>query len=72
MKKVKKKGEFGYIDQTKILRLLATLALLLVVAVILYTGFLKYHSTQNVFTVMAIVSVIPTAKIAVSYLVVMK
>lgn len=72
MKKVKKKGEFGYIDQTKILRLLATLVLFLIVAIILYTGYFKYHNTKNVFTVMAIVSVIPTAKIAVSYLVVMK
>lgn len=72
MKKMKNKGESGYIDQTKILRLLATFLMLLLVAVILYTGFIKYHSTKNIFTVIAIVSVIPTAKVAVSYIVIMK
>lgn len=71
-KKIIKKGEWGYINQTKVLRLLGTLAMLLLVAIILYTGFIQYDTTKNVFTVMAVVSVIPTAKIAVSYLVIMK
>ncbi len=42
------------------------------IAIIFYTGIILYHNTKSIFTVIATVSAIPMAKIAVSYLVIAK
>lgn len=72
LKKKFKKGEYGYLQYNKVRQLLITLLLLFIVAIIFYTGIIIYHNTKNFFTVIATVSVIPTAKFAVSYLMIMK
>lgn len=71
MKKIQK-GDYGYINQHKIIQLCITFVSLLMVLLIFYTGILQYHNTKNIFTVIAAVSVIPAAKFAVSYLVLIK
>ncbi|MCI8668194.1 MAG: hypothetical protein HFI34_01535 [Lachnospiraceae bacterium] len=71
-KQLFEKGDCGYINQHKIRQLFITLISLIMVAVIFYTGVLRYHNTKSIFTVIAAVAAIPTAKVAVSYLVMMK
>ena len=66
------KGDCGYINQHKVRQLFITFISLIMVAVIFYTGVLRYHNTKSIFTVIAAVAAIPTAKIAVSYLVMVK
>lgn len=63
------KGDIGYININKITQLIITLFLLVMVVIIYYTGIVKYHDTKNIFTVLAAVSAIPTAKFAVAYIV---
>lgn len=72
MKQKFEKGDCGYINQHKVTQLFITLISLIMVAIIFYTGVLRYHNTKSIFTVIAAVAAIPTAKIAVSYLVMMK
>lgn len=68
-KKKIKKGDIGYINKNKVIQLTIALFLLIMVGIIYYTGIVKYHNTKNIFTVLAAVSAIPTAKFAVAYLV---
>jgi hypothetical protein len=63
------KGDLGYIDRHKITQLVITLALLVMVVIIYYTGIIKYDNNKNIYTVLATVSAIPAAKFAVSYIV---
>lgn len=72
MKKKIKKGNCGYINQRKVRQLLFTFLSLAITAIIFYTGIILYHNTKSIFTVIATVSAIPMAKIAVSYLVIAK
>lgn len=70
MKKTKiEKGDYGYIDKSKIRQLIITLLLLVIVVVIFYTGIIRYGHTKSIFTVLAAVSAIPAAKYAVAYIV---
>lgn len=64
-----KKGDFGYLGKNKIKQLTITLFLLLMVLLIYFTGYIKYHNTKNIYTVLACVSAIPCAKFAVAYIV---
>ena len=63
------KGEYGYFEKNKRTQLLISFVLLFFVAVVFYTGYIRYGSTKNIFTVMAVVSVIPMAKFLVAYIV---
>ena len=63
------KGEYGYLKKQKMIQLSISFLLLLMVAVIFYTGYIKYHHTKNIFTVMAAVSVIPMARFFFFFLV---
>jgi len=64
------KGSFGYFDRKKKLTLTATIISFLIVAVIYATGIFIYHTNKSVFTVIAALSVLPAAKIFVSFLVI--
>lgn len=64
-----KKGDYGYLKKGKLTQLVLAFLLLVLVACIFYTGYLKYHNTKNIFTVMAAVSVIPMAKFLSCYIV---
>lgn len=69
MKQKTAKGEYGYLDERKIRQLLSTLFFMLIVAVMFFTGYIRYHHTKSIFTVLAVVSVLPAAKQAVIYIV---
>ena len=71
-KKKLEKGNYGYLKKNKLIQLSFTLGLMIIVAIIFYTGYIKYGNTKNIFTVLAIVSVIPMAKFVVGYLVIAK
>lgn len=64
-----KKGDFGYFEKNKRTQLGIAFVLLFFVAVVFYTGYIRYGDTKNIFTVMAVVSVIPMAKFLVAYIV---
>lgn len=64
------KGSFGYFDKKKKLTLTATIISFLIVAAIYATGILIYHTNKSIFTVIAALSVLPAAKVFVSFLVI--
>ena len=70
MKKTEK-GDFGYLNYRKKINLIKMAAAFVVVAVVLIIGLAVYKTRANVFTVAAIVLVLPAAKMAVGYFVVM-
>ena len=63
------KGDYGYFEKNKRTQLMISFVLLFFVAVVFYTGYVRYGNTKNIFTIMAVVSVIPMAKFLVSYIV---
>ena len=63
------KGDYGYFEKNKRTQLIIAFVLLFFVALVFYTGYLRYGTTKNIFTIMAVVSVIPMAKFMVAYLV---
>lgn len=65
----KEKGQYGYIQYKKIYQLLLTFGCLVLVMGILFGGLIYYKTISNVFTVMAVVLVIPAAKFGVGYIV---
>ncbi|MCX4268029.1 MAG: hypothetical protein OSJ62_05120 [Lachnospiraceae bacterium] len=70
-KKEKKKiakGEYGYLTMRKKRLGTATALCLCMVAVFFFTGYLTTKTRNNIFTVMAILSALPTAKFAASFL----
>lgn len=67
-----KKGDYGYLQKNKLIQLTISLGLIIMVMIIFYTGYIKYGNTKNIFTVLAVVSVIPMAKFIVGYLVIAK
>lgn len=69
MKNKLQKGDYGYLNKAKLRELIISFVLILMVLIIFYTGYIKYKNTKNIFTVFAAVSVIPTARFLVSYIV---
>ncbi len=69
MKKVEK-GDWGYIDYRKKINLIIMLAAFAVVIGIFILGIILNGNRNNVFTVAAVVLVLPAAKFAVAYFVV--
>ena len=67
----RKKGDFGYLRYRKKINLIKTIAAFAVVAAVLIIGLVVYKTIANAFTVAAIVLVLPAAKMAVGYFVVM-
>ena len=67
----KGKGEFGYLNYRKKLNLIKMIVSFAVVAAVLIIGFIVYKTRANIFTVAAIVLVLPAAKMAVAYFVVL-
>ena len=58
----KEKGEFGYLNYRKKLNLIKMIVSFAVVAAVLIIGFIVYKTRANIFTVAAIVLVLPAAK----------
>lgn len=69
MKKVEK-GDWGYINYRKRFNLIVMLAAFAVVIGIFALGFILNGNRNNIFTVAAVVLVLPAAKFAVAYFVV--
>lgn len=65
------KGDYGYLAKGKQLQLIIAFVLMVGVGIIFYTGYIKYHNTKNIFTVFAVVGVIPMARFLVTYIVMM-
>lgn len=65
----KEKGQYGYLHYKKVYQLFMTLVCLMAVLGIMMAGFWYYKTFSNVFTVMAVVLVIPAAKFGVGYIV---
>ena len=55
----KEKGEFGYLNYRKKLNLIKMIVSFAVVAAVLIIGFIVYKTRANIFTVAAIVLVLP-------------
>ena len=68
MKKVKN-GEFGYLAYKKSRNMIKTIIAFVVVLVIFIIGFIIWKSKNNYLTMLAVVLVLPAAKFAVSYFV---
>lgn len=68
--KLPEKGSFGYFDKKKKLTLTATIVSFLIVAAIYAAGIFIYHTNKSIFTVIAALSVLPAAKVFVSFLVI--
>lgn len=68
--KLPEKGSFGYFDKKKKITLTAAIVSFLIVAAIYAAGIFTYHTNKSVFTVIAALSVLPAAKIFVSFLVI--
>lgn len=64
------KGEFGYMKKRRKMALVGTIVMALIGALIFLTGlFLNDMSKQNIFTVIAVLFVLPGAKFLVRFLV---
>lgn len=64
------KGEKGYLNHRKLVLLLTVLILIISVAVFFFTGYIRYKSTKTIFTVLAVLMVLPAAKQFVMYAVI--
>lgn len=64
--RLKSKGTLGYIDNRKLARTLLFLAEVAVVTAIFLTGYFTTGRRENLFTVVAIVGVLPAAKALVA------
>lgn len=69
MIKKKTKGQYGYLQYKKVIQLLMTFGCMLIVGIIILSGFFYYGNIKNTFTVIGIVTVIPAAKFIVGYIV---
>lgn len=69
MKKIEK-GEKGYLNYRKLILLLSVFILVVSVAVFFFTGYIRYKSTKSIFTVLAVLMVLPAAKQFVMYAVI--
>ena len=68
MKKVEK-GEFGYLAYKKSRNMIKTIIAFAIVLVIFIIGFIIWKSKNNYLTMLAVVLVLPAAKFAASYFV---
>ena len=68
-KKKIKKGEYGYLIMRKKRLGIATLLCLCIVLAFFLVGYLTTKTRNNILTIMAILSALPTAKFATSFLV---
>lgn len=68
-KKKIQKGEYGYLNTRKKRLGIATLLCLCMVASFFLVGYLSTKTRNNILTVMAILTALPTAKFAASFLV---
>lgn len=68
----KEKGMYGYIEYHKKIQLIKTIIMFLLVLLVYFTGILATKTRENVLTVVAIVGVLPSAKMLVSYIVLFK
>lgn len=66
------KGEYGHINQYKRQRLIILAVLLLIIAIITGTCYAMYHTTKKPIIVLAILTVLPAAKVLVNYIIVAK
>lgn len=69
MKKINK-GEPGYLNYKKVFLLTTVLIFVVIVAVFFFTGYIRYKSTKTIFTVLAVLMVLPAAKQFVIYAVI--
>lgn len=65
--KLIEKGQCGYLEQRKKIHLIITSVGFLIVFIMLMTGIFVTETRNNIFTVMAIITVLPVAKFAVTY-----
>lgn len=65
------KGQVGYIQQQKKINFLWLLAFIAIGLVIFFVGYLWTHTRANVFTVLAVLMVLPAAKRVISLVVFM-
>lgn len=70
MLKLPDKGSFGYFDKKKKINLTASVLSFLAVMIIYVTGILIYGNNKSIFTVIAAVSVLPAARILISYIII--
>lgn len=68
MRKYISKGERGYLRSRKIKLGIGSLCGFMLMALIYLTGFLIYGTAKNYITVLAVLVILPTAKIFVQYL----
>ncbi len=68
MRKYISKGERGYLRSRKIKLGVGSLCGFLLMALIYLTGFLIYGTAKNYITILAVLVILPTAKIFVQYL----
>lgn len=71
MKKAQK-GEYGYIDRQKRLRLTVIIAGLIIILADFFTGLAITKTRNNLFTIVAIVLVLPEGKFIATYLTIVK
>lgn len=65
-----KKGEHGYINKRKRLQLTKSIVFFAVILVIFFAGyFLNNQTKNNIFTIIAILLVLPATKVLISYIV---
>lgn len=69
MFKIPEKGSPGYIDKKKKQNLILTIGSFAMVLLIYLTGIFLYHNNRTIFTVIAVVAVLPAAKMMIAYLV---
>ena len=63
------KGDFGYLKHLKIVNLIKVIVSVAVVLIVLVTGIIINGTRNNICTVMAIVLVLPAAKMIVGYVI---
>lgn len=69
MKLFLEKGTKGYIEKRRVRQLVYTLLAFIVVAIFFFTGYIRYNSTKTIFTVFAVLSVLPAAKYLSIYII---
>lgn len=57
-----KKGYYGYVKKERVKRLIITLILFAIPALLLVTGYITTKTTKNMFTVIAVVGCLPACK----------
>lgn len=62
------KGTYGYLNQRKKMLMILTLICFAIVFIILFAGILICKTKNNILTVFAILTVLPSAKVMVSWL----